>query len=54
MIKVILLSIIVSLTKAQQPLYAQCGGENWNGGKVCASGLSCQFINKWYSQCLPG
>jgi endo-1,4-beta-xylanase len=33
------------------PLYGQCGGLNWNGGKVCASG-TCKYVNDWYSQCL--
>ncbi|RNA14873.1 glycoside hydrolase family 6 [Brachionus plicatilis] len=52
--KLIIFSIIVTIAKAQQPLYAQCGGTGWTGSTVCASGLSCQFVNIWYSQCLPG
>lgn len=54
MIKLFVLSIIVSIAKSQQPIYAQCDGMHWNGGKTCASGLTCQFINQYYSQCLPG
>lgn len=32
--------------------YDQCGGKDWTGCTVCASGLTCQFGNDWYSQCL--
>jgi hypothetical protein len=34
------------------PLYGQCGGMNWTGGTVCASG-TCQANGAYYSQCLP-
>lgn len=54
MFKLIVLSIVASIAYTQQPLYGQCGGIGWTGSTVCASGLSCQYINPYYSQCLPG
>ncbi|TFK33327.1 carbohydrate esterase family 15 protein [Crucibulum laeve] len=39
---------------AQQPLYAQCGGIGWNDGTSCVSGATCNKLNDWFSQCLPG
>ncbi|CAE6421765.1 unnamed protein product [Rhizoctonia solani] len=39
---------------AQQPAYAQCGGQGWTGGTTCVSGYTCTVSNQWYSQCLPG
>ncbi|KAJ5476853.1 hypothetical protein N7475_002582 [Penicillium sp. IBT 31633x] len=33
------------------PLYGQCGGSGWTGGKTCATG-TCKYVNDWYSQCL--
>ncbi|KAJ3320733.1 hypothetical protein HDV06_005026 [Boothiomyces sp. JEL0866] len=35
-------------------LYAQCGGQNWNGPTCCQSGSHCSFQNTYYSQCLQG
>ncbi|KAF6759813.1 endoglucanase B [Ephemerocybe angulata] len=35
-------------------LYAQCGGQNFNGPTACATGSTCVFSNAYYSQCLPG
>ncbi|KAI1327440.1 carbohydrate-binding module family 1 protein [Xylariaceae sp. FL0255] len=32
--------------------YAQCGGVGWTGCTVCASGMTCQNLNDYYSQCL--
>lgn len=29
------------------------GGQSWTGSKTCASGLTCETINQWYSQCVP-
>ncbi|KAL0951442.1 hypothetical protein HGRIS_008131 [Hohenbuehelia grisea] len=40
--------------RAQQPLYAQCGGIGWSGGTTCVSGAGCTKLNDYYSQCLPG
>lgn len=55
MLKLIIFTIIVVCAKAQeQPIYAQCGGIGWTGSSVCSSGLSCQYVNPYYSQCLPG
>lgn len=34
------------------PLWGQCGGTGWSGGK-CVAGSVCKFSNAWYSQCLP-
>ncbi|KAF2002228.1 carbohydrate-binding module family 1 protein [Amniculicola lignicola CBS 123094] len=32
--------------------YAQCGGKNYSGCKVCASGSTCKANGDFYSQCL--
>lgn len=32
--------------------YAQCGGQNWTGPTVCATGWTCVYSNAYYSQCL--
>ncbi|KIJ68221.1 glycoside hydrolase family 5 protein [Hydnomerulius pinastri MD-312] len=40
--------------KAQQAIYAQCGGINWTGGTTCVSGTVCTELNSYYYQCLPG
>jgi endoglucanase len=48
------LAVLVSSTTAQQPLYAQCGGQGWTGTTTCVSGAVCTFQNAYYSQCLPG
>ncbi|QRW00057.1 glycoside hydrolase family 6 protein [Ceratobasidium sp. AG-Ba] len=45
---------MASSAMAQQPVYAQCGGINWTGGKTCVSGTTCTVINDYYYQCLPG
>ncbi|TEB27852.1 carbohydrate esterase family 15 protein [Coprinellus micaceus] len=39
---------------AQQGAYQQCGGIGWQGSNACISGYSCQKLNDFYSQCLPG
>ncbi|KAF9466044.1 hypothetical protein BDZ94DRAFT_239945 [Collybia nuda] len=50
-----LIALVIALPAfAQQPLYAQCGGIGWTGGTTCVSGATCQKLNDWYSQCLPG
>ena len=38
---------------AKQVIWAQCGGRNYNGDKTCKSGLDCNIVNEWYSQCQP-
>ncbi|KAL2161728.1 hypothetical protein VTH06DRAFT_8290 [Thermothelomyces fergusii] len=39
---------------AQSPLWGQCGGIGWTGPTTCVSGAVCQYVNDWYSQCVPG
>ncbi|EXJ83765.1 hypothetical protein A1O1_07392 [Capronia coronata CBS 617.96] len=34
-------------------VYGQCGGTEWTGSTCCATGSSCQYMNDFYSQCLP-
>ena len=31
----------------------QCGGHGYTGVRCCAPGWKCQFINAWYSHCVP-
>jgi endoglucanase len=33
------------------PMWGQCGGEDYTGSTICASG-TCTYSNPWYSQCL--
>jgi hypothetical protein len=33
-------------------IYTQCGGISWTGTTTCCSGLTCQYINAYYYQCL--
>ncbi|KAF9469516.1 CEL4a mannanase [Collybia nuda] len=47
-------ALAISPVLAVVPVYGQCGGMNWTGETVCASGSSCVFSNDWYSQCIPG
>lgn len=35
----------------EQPEWGQCGGVTYTGSRVCASGLTCVYVNAWYSQC---
>ncbi|RDB26788.1 4-O-methyl-glucuronoyl methylesterase [Hypsizygus marmoreus] len=39
---------------AQQPVWAQCGGNGWSGSTTCVSGTTCVIVNEWYYQCQPG
>lgn len=32
--------------------WGQCGGRNYSGSTSCDSGLTCVYINEWYSQCV--
>lgn len=32
--------------------FQPCGGQSWNGSFVCKTGLTCKYVNVWYSQCL--
>lgn len=38
---------------ASIPLYGQCGGDDIVWTDTCAEGLTCQYFNYWFSQCLP-
>ncbi|TEY47573.1 hypothetical protein BOTCAL_0304g00080 [Botryotinia calthae] len=40
-------------TGAAVALYGQCGGVNYKGSTVCATGTTCTAQNAYYSQCLP-
>ncbi|KAG9074555.1 hypothetical protein FRC06_010608, partial [Ceratobasidium sp. 370] len=44
----------VGYASAQQPAWTQCGGDGWTGGTTCVSGYFCNYLNAWYSQCIPG
>ena len=44
-------STSVAPTATGVPLYGQCGGEDYTGSTVCATG-TCQYFNPYYSQCL--
>ncbi|KAL6915017.1 hypothetical protein ACHAP8_009363 [Fusarium lateritium] len=39
---------------AQSAIWGQCGGQGWSGATTCQSGLKCEKINDYYSQCIPG
>ncbi|KAJ8507488.1 hypothetical protein ONZ45_g10147 [Pleurotus djamor] len=49
-----LVSLVPALVQAQSALYGQCGGIGWTGATTCVAGASCQKLNDYYSQCLPG
>lgn len=49
-----LYALCVVLVSAQSSAYQQCGGVGWTGAITCVSGYSCQVLNAYYSQCLPG
>lgn len=49
-----LVALVPAIANAQSPLYGQCGGIGWSGATTCVSGSSCQKLNDYYSQCLPG
>jgi hypothetical protein len=49
----LLLAAAATLTSAQQPAWAQCGGIGWTGGTTCVSGYSCFQQNSYYYQCIP-
>ncbi|KAK6527017.1 hypothetical protein TWF281_010213 [Arthrobotrys megalospora] len=44
---------LASTAAALQPVYAQCGGAQYTGGKQCVSTAVCTYINAYYSQCYP-
>ncbi|KAK7462160.1 hypothetical protein VKT23_007762 [Stygiomarasmius scandens] len=55
-LSVLFASLLVFVTQAtaQSPVWGQCGGIGWTGATSCVSGSSCQVVNPYYSQCLPG
>ncbi|CAE8622538.1 unnamed protein product [Polarella glacialis] len=36
-----------------QQTYSQCGGSDWKGFTQCEIGAECNFVDKYYSQCVP-
>ncbi|KAJ4464092.1 glycoside hydrolase superfamily [Lentinula edodes] len=42
----------LALVEAQVQLYGQCGGLEYTGSTLCASGSSCVYQNDYYYQCL--
>ncbi|KAJ7458531.1 hypothetical protein FB451DRAFT_1273361 [Mycena latifolia] len=42
----------VTSSLAAIALYGQCGGDDLVWPDTCAEGLTCQYVNFWYSQCL--
>lgn len=48
------LALAPAAVLAQSSLYGQCGGIGWSGATTCVSGAVCQYVNDWYSQCVPG
>jgi pectin lyase len=39
---------------AAAKLYAQCGGQDFNGPTTCEAPATCVKSNEWYSQCING
>ncbi|EAU91773.2 hypothetical protein CC1G_04541 [Coprinopsis cinerea okayama7 len=52
----IFLCLTIPLVSAQSeaPAWGQCGGQGWSGPTQCVSGYTCNLVNEWYSQCVPG
>ncbi|KAG9250969.1 family F xylanase [Emericellopsis atlantica] len=50
----LVLAFAPAVALAQGNLWDQCGGIGWSGSKTCVSGATCQYVNDWYSQCVPG
>ncbi|KAF9011914.1 carbohydrate-binding module family 1 protein [Cyathus striatus] len=48
------LAIVGSVVAQTASQYGQCGGIGWSGATTCPSGWSCNRLNDYYSQCLPG
>ncbi|KAF7586040.1 hypothetical protein BBP40_009638 [Aspergillus hancockii] len=44
----------IGAASAQAGPWAQCGGKFFTGSAECASGWTCQTLNEWFSQCVPG
>ncbi|APA15869.1 hypothetical protein SS1G_09251 [Sclerotinia sclerotiorum 1980 UF-70] len=46
-------SSVLATGTAVAAIYAQCGGQGWNGATTCAAGSKCVVSSAYYSQCLP-
>eukprot|EP00948_MAST-09A_sp_MAST-9A-sp1_P001383 g1383.t1 len=40
-------------SERRAPLWAKCGGVNFDGPTTCVEGAHCWRQNEWYSQCIP-
>ncbi|KAL2751774.1 carbohydrate esterase family 15 protein [Sodiomyces alcalophilus JCM 7366] len=49
-----LLVLAGTAVQAQSGPWQQCGGIGWQGPFTCVSGHTCQVLNDWYHQCVPG
>ncbi|KAJ3047937.1 hypothetical protein HK097_011030 [Rhizophlyctis rosea] len=49
-----LVALAVPTVLAQQPAWAQCGGQGYQGSTTCVSGYTCKYTNQYWSQCVPG
>lgn len=47
------LAAVLAPVRAQQSMYAQCGGTGYSGSTSCVAGAACSSINAYYYQCLP-
>jgi len=45
---------LIPFAAAQQAEWGQCGGIGWTGQTTCVAGTTCQVLNSYYYQCLPG
>ncbi|TCD60164.1 hypothetical protein EIP91_010623 [Steccherinum ochraceum] len=45
---------LIPFAAGQAQEWGQCGGIGWTGPTTCVAGTSCQVLNSYYSQCLPG
>ncbi|KAJ7278403.1 CEL4b mannanase [Mycena rebaudengoi] len=50
----LILALAFRSTLAVVPIFGQCGGQNWTGETVCATGSICVVQNPFFSQCLAG
>ena len=39
--------------KGCSDMYEQCGGEYWTGAECCKRGNTCEYVDRYYSQCQP-
>lgn len=52
LVKQILITLsIIQLALADVGEWGQCGGRDYTGDKKCSLGLTCVYINEFYSQC---